>query len=96
MLKKCMPQVLLAYVRTFGEWVRSGKSSATGGRPVSREGIFQLAARAGASTALLAKQQQELLDVEQTMENGDFINFLQVHAPELLLPNKHIPRGTIV
>ena len=92
-LKKYMPQVLLTYARTLGERVRSGKSSATGGRPISREGIFQLAARAGAPTALLAKQQRELADVERTMENGDFIAFVQACAPELLRQDKRAPSG---
>jgi hypothetical protein len=87
-LKKYMPQVLLTYAKTLGERVRSGKSSATGGRPISREGIFQLAARAGAPTGLLAKLQRELADVERTMESGNFPAFVQACAPELLGQDK--------
>jgi len=95
-LKKYMPQVLLRYVLTLGERVRSGKSSATGGRPISREGIFQLAARSGAPTALLANMQQELVDVERTMDNGDFLAFVQARAPELLCQDKRAPSGADV
>lgn len=92
-LKTCMPHVLLTYAKILGERVRSGKSSATGGRTISREGIFQLTARAGASTAVLAKQQQEMADVESTMENGDFIAFVQACAPELLNQDTQAPAG---
>ena len=95
-LKKSIPQVLLTYAKTLSERVRSGKSSATGGRPISREGFFQLAARAGASTALLAKLQRELADVERTMENEDFLAFVQVCAPELLRQDKRAPSGADV
>lgn len=87
-LKKYMPQVLLTYAKTLGARVRSGKSSATGGRPILREGIFQLAARAGAPTGLLAKLQREVADVEYTMESGDFPAFVQACAPELLHQDK--------
>ncbi len=92
-LKKYMPQALLTYVKILGERLRSGKSSATGGQPISREEIFQLAARAGAPTTLLAKQERELADVECTMENGDFLAFVQACAPELLLHDKLAPSG---
>jgi glycosyltransferase domain-containing protein len=95
-LKKYMPQVLLTYAKTLGEWVRSGKSSATGGRPISREGIFQLAARAGAPTGLLAELQRDLADVERTMESGDFPAFVQACAPELLRQDKRAPSGADV
>ena len=95
-MKKYAPHVLLTYAKTLGERVRSGKSSATGGRPISREGIFQLAARAGAPTALLAKQQQELADVERTIENSDFLAFVQACAPELLRQVKRAPSGADV
>jgi glycosyltransferase domain-containing protein len=95
-LKKYMPQVLLTYVKTLGERVRSGKSSATGGRPISREGIFQLAARAGASGTLLANLQRELADVEYTMENGDFPAFVLGCAPELLRQDNRAPSGANV
>ncbi len=87
-LKTYMPQVLLTYAKTLGERVRSGKSSATGGRPISREGMFQLVVRAGAPTGLLAEVQRELADVERTMESGDFPAFVQACAPELFRQDK--------
>ena len=92
-LKKYIPQVLLTSAKTLGERVRSGKSSAAGGQPISREGIFQLAARAGAPTALLATLQGDLADVERTMENGDFLAFVKSRAPELLRQDKRAPSG---
>jgi len=79
-----LPNVLVEYVKTFAGRFRSGKSSAAGGRPITREGMLDLAAGAGASAELLAAMRHELKDIESTMENGEFIAFVEAAAPELL------------
>jgi glycosyltransferase domain-containing protein len=83
-LRRHVPQVLVAAMKTLGDRFRSGKSSAAGGPPVSREGLLQLAARAGAPAALLSQTERELSEVEYTLESGDFIAFVEASAPELL------------
>lgn len=89
-LKSYAPQVLIAYAKALGERFRSGKSSAAGGRPISREGMLELTAKAGASAALMAETQRELADIERTMESGDFIAFVRASAPELLRQDERV------
>ena len=95
-LKRHMPQGLVSSMKTLGERFRSGRSSAAGGPPVSREGMLRLFVRAGASSALVSEIQHELSDVEHTMESGDFIAFLEASAPELLGQQKHTSSESIV
>lgn len=83
-LKKFLPAVLVTAAKFISDRVRSGRSSAAGGKSISRKAIFRLAASAGASSPLRDVQQQELAGVEQTMGRSDFVRFLQIHAPELL------------
>jgi glycosyltransferase domain-containing protein len=87
-LKKSVPEGLIEYVKKLCEPLRSGRSSAAGGRPISREALLQLVARAGAPSTLAAEMERELRDVEYTMESGDFIAFVEASAPELLLQEK--------
>jgi glycosyltransferase domain-containing protein len=89
-VKRHMPQLLVACMKALGERFRSGKSSAAGGRPTSREGLLRLAARAGALTGLLSETKRELSDVEHTMASGGFIAFVEASAPELLHQEKRI------
>jgi glycosyltransferase domain-containing protein len=83
-LKRYVPQVLLACMKAVGDRLRSGASSAAGGRPISREEMLNLMASAGASASLLAETQRELAAIEHTMASGDFIAFVEASAPDLL------------
>lgn len=82
--KKYLPDTLLQWLRRAGEWVRSGKSSATGGRPISRERLFRLLAETGAPEALVNEQKRELAEIEATLQGNEFFVFLQHQVPELL------------
>ena len=83
-LKRAAPQGLVAGLKAAGDRFRSGRSSAAGGRPISRDKMVQLVARAGATTALLTRMREELAEVEETMERRDFMAFVEARAPELL------------
>jgi hypothetical protein len=83
--KKYLPESALRRSRFVGDRIRSGKSSAAGGRPISREGVFTLTAEAGAAKELVEAQRKELLEIEVTLKGREFRSFVQCHAPDLLL-----------
>jgi hypothetical protein len=83
-LNSYLPNVLLTGLKAVTDRFRSGASSAAGGQPVTREGMLQRVAAAGASSALLADTQRELSEIERTMESGEFRAFVEKAAPELL------------
>ncbi len=83
--KNYLPEALLQSTRLVGDRIRSGKSSAAGGRPISRERMFKFAAEAGASEELVVEQQKEFAEIEATLQSREVLAFIQRHAPELLL-----------
>lgn len=82
-VKKYLPEFFVDQLRSVGERIRSGKSSATGGRPISRERLFMLAAEAGATGEFINEQRNELAEIEETLQSREFINFIQLQAPDL-------------
>ncbi len=84
LLKRLMPAPLVGLMKIVGDRLRSGASSAAGGRSVSREAMLSLMRAAGAPAALVAETRQELDAIDETMASGAFIAFLQSAAPDVL------------
>jgi glycosyltransferase domain-containing protein len=93
--KKYLPEVFFRRLRLAGDWIRSGKSSATGGRPIPREQMFKLIGGAGASEELVGEQRKEFAEIEVTLEGREFFAFIQRQAPELLLQNQDNLAGSL-
>ena len=79
-----IPGALMRAFHVAAEQIRSGRSSAAGGRPVSRAEMFRRVSEAGASQTLVDVQQAELAEIETTLQGDDFLAFVQRLASELL------------
>jgi len=87
-VKKVIPESVLRQAQVVGDRIRSGKSSTTGGRPMSHGGIFKLTAGAGAPKELIETQRRELAEMEATLQGREFLAFVRLQAPELLLEKR--------
>jgi len=94
-VKKCLPELFLQRLRLAGERIRSGKSSAMGGRPISREQLFMLATKAGATEELVNDQNKELVEIEATLQSREFLTFIQLHACTLLPQSQENHGGSL-
>lgn len=83
-IKKAVPELLLERLRGLGDRIRSGRSSATGGRAISRKGIFDLIADAGASAEFIEGQRREFAGMEETLQSREFLAFVRANASEVL------------
>jgi glycosyltransferase domain-containing protein len=83
-LKSRLPEWIFREFRSLAAGIRSGESSAAGGRPTSRNGMFGLMQAAGASPELLAHQRRELADIEASLQGEEFLGFVKRRAPALL------------
>ena len=82
--KKYLPEFLFHRLRLVGDRIRSGKSSATGGPPISREQMFKLVEEVGVFEEFVNEQRKELAEIETTLQGREVLAFIHRHAPELL------------
>lgn len=93
--KKYLPELLFHRLRLVSDRIRSGKSSATGGRPISREQMFKLMGDVGASEKFVNEQQNELAEIESTLLGREVLAFIHRHASELLMQKQDSLSGSV-
>ncbi len=71
-LKARMPARLIEGLRFAYERIGSGAATATGGRSITRQALFERLGRSGALQTTLGQQARELAEIETTVMSGTF------------------------